>query len=416
MLRNFLHLSLLRAVNMLSLFVLYPYLVRTVGIENWGHLTTAFTVTTYLSLVGDFGFHQSAIRETAANSNSRAVVSNLYWTITLAKPFLILGTALLLFLLTGMYTGDWFLALVWFSGVLISLGESSSPVWLFQGMQQMHNLVYANLVARIAGIVLVFAFIRQPSDFVYALPLLGVGALLASLFSNLVLAPKLGVILPFSQSKTEFRRQFRIGYPFFLRNVGLSLYGNLPVFFLMHTGAPRDVGYFGVADKIVAMIKAVLSVFSHAIFPKLVELKPKGHAALVSYLHRFFRPYIIGVILGSLVLFVFAEPIIKLYSGADPAPIVPVLRAMAFLPVSIALAQPMDALMQVYGREKLISALLWAAGVFNFLLNMYLIPHHFAFGAALSLFITETLIVFLFLWFFEKKYRKQAYFLPNQHK
>jgi polysaccharide transporter, PST family len=414
MLRNFLHLSLLRGINMISPFILYPFVIQTIGMEKWGYLTTAFAVTTYLSLIGDYGFHQSAIRESAAYSQDKPTITSLYWTITIAKPFLVLGMALVLFVCTGLYTNDWPLACVWFSGVFISLGESSNPVWLFQGLQQMQNLVYSNLVARLIGLCLVLWFVRSPEHYYFTLPLLGIGAIIGALFSHVVLLPRLGMVQPMAHSHLAFKQQFRAGYPFFMRNLALSVYSNIPVFFLTATAPAVIVGYFGVADRIVAMLKAVLSVFSHAIFPKLVELKPGGHSALTKYLRKFFTPYLAGVTAASAILFLFAEPIIRLYSGvAETGPIVPVLRAMAFLPVSLALAQPMDALMQVYGREKLLSRLLWAAGGINFVLNLYLIPHQMAFGAALSLFITETAIVFLFLWLFEWKYRNEAYFLTN---
>jgi polysaccharide transporter, PST family len=411
MVRNFFHLSLLRGVNMLSPLILYPFLIRSIGIDNFGHLTTAFAVSTYLALVGDYGFHQSAIRASSAQRTDSEVLSNLYWTITITKPFLVLGTTSVLFAITGLCTGNWPMAAVWFSGIFIALGESSTPVWFFQGIEQMHNLVYSNLVSRVVGICLVLFLVKTPDQFYYTLPLLGVGAIAGALFSNLVLLPRTKLIQPLQHSTLEFKKQFSAGYPFFMRSLALSLYGNIPVFFLTSIAPSAIVGQFGVADRIVAMLKAVLSVFSHSIFPPLVARKAQGHQSLTTYISRYFKPYIAVVTIGCAILFVFAEPIIRFYSGEEPGPIVPILRAMAFLPISIALLQPMDALMQVYGREKLISRLILLAGVLNFVLNLYLIPHHMAWGAALSLFITETALVFFFLWWFERKHRDEAYYL-----
>jgi polysaccharide transporter, PST family len=415
LLRNFFHLSLLRGINMLSPFVLYPYLIRTVGMEYFGHITVAFAVSTYLSLVGDYGFQQSAVRETAANREDHQRISNLYWTVTLAKPVLVLGTALVMFLISCALTSDWRISLVYISGFFIALGEAMTPVWFFQGMEKMQNLVYSNLLTRILGLLLVVLFVREASDYVWAMPMLGIGTLAGAALSNFYLLPRAGAVLPLSACQLGFKNQFKSGYPFFLRNVALSAYAQIPVFILKAHAPAAVVGHFGVADRIVAMLKAVLAAFSVAIFPPLVALKPKGHAALVEYVRKYFRPYLAAVVVGSGVLFVFAEPIIRWYSGSDPAPIVPVLRAMAFLPISLALIQPMDAFMQVYGREKLISVFMIAVGVLNFLMNLYLIPHHMAFGAALSLYLTETVLFFLFLWFFERKYRKEAYYLRTEN-
>ena len=287
------------------------------------------------------------------------------------------------------------------------------PIWFFQGMEKMQNLVYANLVSRIVGLALVVILVQNKEDYIWTLPLLGIGTILGAIVSHMVLLPRFGVVKPLSKSQLEVRKQLKVGYPFFVRSLALSIYSNLPVFFLNFIAPAQIVGQFGVADRIVAMLKAVLSAFGHAIFPQMVVLKPEGNQRLVDYLNKYFKPYIAGVIALCALIFIFADPILHLYTGAPSPEIVPILRAMAFLPVSIALAQPMDALMQVYGKEKLISRLLLSAGGLNFLLNLYLIPHQLAFGAALSLFITETAVVFIFLWFFERKYREEAYFLAK---
>jgi polysaccharide transporter, PST family len=415
LLRNFFHLSLFRGVNMISPLLLYPYLIRTVGMENFGHITLAFAVYTYLNLVGDYGFQQSAVRETAANREDHQSISNTYWTITFAKPVMVFGTTLVLFLGSLILTSDWRLSLIYTSGCFIAFGEAMTPIWFFQGMEKMQNLVYSNLLFRVLGLILVLIFVRTASDYYLAMPLLGVGAIAGAILSNFYLLPRLGIILPFAKCQLAFKQQFKAGYPFFVRSLAVTAYAQIPVFFLKAVSTAEVVGYFGAADRIVAMLKAVLAAFSVAIFPPLVAMKQQGHAILVHYISKYFKPYLAAVIAGSAVLFVFAEPIIRLYVGdkIEPGPIVPVLRAMAFLPISIALMQPIDALMQVYGREKLISRLMIAVGILNLGMNLYLIPHHLAFGAALSLFLTETVLLFLLLWFFERRYREEAYFLKN---
>jgi polysaccharide transporter, PST family len=410
MIRNFFHLSLLRGINMLSPLVLFPYLIRTIGLAHFGDLTTAFAVTSYLVVIGDYGFQQSAIRQTASQVDNRELISELYWTTTLTKPVLLIATALICFLVTLLYSGNSFLSLVWFSGIFIALGESTLPIWFFQGIEKMQNLVYANLISRLVGLALVVIFVDAEAQFYLTLPMLGVGALLASLFSHLVLLPRFGLVQPFKQRYIKIVKQLKIGYPFFVRSFAFSIYAFVPVFMLTYTAPAASVGHFGVADRIVAMIKAMLAVFSTAIFPQLVKLKPEGHQAIIQHLNRYFKPYIAGVVIGSALLFVFAKEIIFVFTGEPNLEVVPILRAMAFLPVSLALAQPMDALMQVYGREQLLSRLIIAVGILNIGLNLLLVPKTLAFGTALSLFLTETAIVFLFFWYFERKFRNEAYF------
>jgi polysaccharide transporter, PST family len=409
--RNFVHLSLLRGINLLSPFILYPYLIRVVGLEAFGHLTIAYSINSLLGMLGDYGFQQAAVREVAAHRNDRQRISNLYWTLIIAKPILILATAAIVFIVSYLLTRDYQLTLVYCSGVLLALSEATTPNWLFQGLEKMQNMVYANLVTRLIGLFLVILLIKQQSDYPFALLLIGVGAFVGALVSNLILVPQTRLILPFSEITLGFRRQMLAGAPFFLRSVAASFYTNVPVFILQAYVPAVVVGYFGVADRIVAMLKAFLSAFSSAIFPPLVAMHSGGHAGMVSYIQKYFRPYLLVVTIGSGLLFVFAPQIIALYSGTDPEPIVPVLRAMALLPISIALTQPMDALMQVYGREKLIGVLMLTIGVINLILNLFLIPHYQAVGAGLALFIAETVLVFLCLWFFERKYRDEAYFM-----
>lgn len=75
----------MQAVNYIAPLVLVPYLTRILGVEKYGVLGLAITVSQYLILLTDFGFNFTASRKIAQFKDSKVRVSQIFWTIISAK-------------------------------------------------------------------------------------------------------------------------------------------------------------------------------------------------------------------------------------------------------------------------------------------------------------------------------------------
>ena len=68
--KNTFYLSLIEVVHLLMPFLALPYIIKTVGAENYGKIVFAQTVVAYFAILVDFGVSIPAVKLIAENSHS----------------------------------------------------------------------------------------------------------------------------------------------------------------------------------------------------------------------------------------------------------------------------------------------------------------------------------------------------------
>ncbi len=96
---NFMYLSILQGMNLILPLITFPYLVRVLGIENFGLLMFAQAVILYFTMIADYGFNLSGIREVSSNKNNKNKLIKIFSSIMLARFILVFFGLVLLSIL-----------------------------------------------------------------------------------------------------------------------------------------------------------------------------------------------------------------------------------------------------------------------------------------------------------------------------
>ncbi len=263
---NFFSLSLLQAANYIFPLLTLPYLVRVLGVENFGLLAFATALITYFSIITDYGFNLTATREISIHRENKQKVIEIFSSVMTIKVLLMFLSFFLLTILVfsfEKFSKDWEIYFLTFATIL---GQILFPVWLFQGMERMKYITYLNVLSRLIFTVAIFIFVQEQNDY-YMVPLLtSLGSLVAGIWSLVLVKREFGVIFVFQ--KIEVIKHYLVdGWHVFISRIYVSLYTTTNVLLLGLFTNHTIVGYYSIAEKTVNAIGSFFIPLDQTLYP-----------------------------------------------------------------------------------------------------------------------------------------------------
>lgn len=391
-LRNMLALSVLQVANMVLPLATLPYLFHVLGPDHFGAYVFAQAMVTYLVLLADYGFNWSATGEIARVQNDRDAVSRIFWTTQVAKTLVAcVGLALLVlgvFLVPKMIE----LRPIMFATFPLVIGTVLFPQWLFQGLERMSFVTVSTLSARLLVIPATYLLVHSPEDTWRAALIASMSTIVAGLIS-LALIARMRLISFWLPGVSDVIGAFREGWHVFMATAAISLYTTTNSVLLGFLAGNVTLGYFGAADKIRNVAQSLIAPLSNALYPRVNALFAEDIAKAYALVRKALYAMSIIMFTVSVMLWVLAPWIVRIGMGPQYAPVVDVLRWMAFVPWMVALNNVLGLQMMLpLGMKKKFSEILLGSGVFNVALLVPLSIRFGAQGAAASILATEALV------------------------
>ena len=155
---NFMYLSILQGMNLILPLITFPYLVRVLGIENFGLLMFAQAFIVYFTMIVDYGFNLSGIRGSFSNRNNKSKLIKIFSSIMIAR--FILAFSRINFsdnycFSFEKFSQNWELYYLTFG---IVIGTALFPTWFFQGMEKMKYIYCFNSNSKTNFTLSIFCF------------------------------------------------------------------------------------------------------------------------------------------------------------------------------------------------------------------------------------------------------------------
>jgi PST family polysaccharide transporter len=389
--KNILWLYALQGMNYLIPVILLPYLVRVLGVGQYGLVAFSQAIAQYFIIGTDYGFNFSATKEIALHRHDPAEVSRIFYGVMAIKMVLVaIGAALMVGAIAFVprLRAD---GAIYGAAYVAVIGSALFPVWLFQGMERMRFISIITGASKLVAAGLIFLLVHGPQDTFRATLLQSAGFLIAGLIG-------LGISIKYYAYKMQFPRRQELllilteGRHVFLSTASITLYTNTNTFLVGVIAGNVQAGYFSLADKLIRAVTALIFPFLQAGYPHIVRLiKESRERALLFFRRTVSWGLAAGLVVG-LLLFVFAGPIATLAVSRSAVGVVPVLRVVSLFPALAVVTASMGMLIYIpFGLEKIYSRLLLAVGVANVVLCFFLIPLVGAVGAALAMMLMESL-------------------------
>jgi len=350
-----------------------PYLSRILTTEHFGLIAFATSFNWYFLTLVEYGFNLTATRRIAIHSEDPQEVSRIFSSVMAAKAFLtVVSFAMMVAVVLAIpkLRPNFVLFCITYLAVV---GDLLFPLFLFQGLQKMGNLVWRDLCAKFLSLCLIFAFVHRDSQFLWAA---GFQA------GSTVVAGALGLCsIPFMTSvrfvmptTREAFTAMREGWPVFLSMAAMTLSSSTNIFILGLRAGPVDVAYYTSAYRLTVVIRMLVSPLVTALYPHISHMAVNSRENAVAFLRKYALVLSAPFLAISLVLFAGASPIIRILYGAKYIPAIPLLRILAFTPFLLAFQHAYSTFyMLAFGYEREWSRIIFATAVLNFFILIPLI-------------------------------------------
>jgi PST family polysaccharide transporter len=403
---NVFSLGLIQVANYLLPIITIPYLLRLIGIEQYGQLAFAASLITYLSIVVDFGFNISATKHVSVYRFDELKLNQIFNSVYFIKLLLLLLSFIILLIIVfcfKKFSHEWKLYCISYITVC---GQFLFPVWFYQGVENLKFISIINLVTKLFFTISIFIFVKIPSDYLLVPFLTSFGYLIAGIFSIFQIKKKYKIFFKF-QKISVLKYYFTESWYIFSSNLYISLYTSSNIFMLGMFGNTLILGQYVIVDKIIGVFKNLYIPISQSLFP-LLSLKfnnsKKNGFTLLNKILKILTPI---MLLLSLLIFIFSKLIIILISGQNSLETIRLLKVMSLLPFMITISN-LAAIQGLYniGKSAIVNKYIIVVSIIHIISLPYLIINIGNLGVAILVLFTETIITILSLYFYNNEYKK----------
>ena len=390
--KNFSALFVIRGINLVISIITLPYILKTIGIENYGVIAFSLAFAAFFGTVIQYGFGISAVQNIARVREDHAQISKIF-----SATFI---TMLLITLLCAAVYGTIVLSvdtlasrkLVYLGSFTLVIGNALFPHWLFLGLERSYLAAVITLGIRSSYLVLLFLFVREPQDYAIVHALNGATAIVGVLFGLGIAFIGFGlkIVIP---SVSYLWETLRIGFHVFLIQFAPNLYNNALVFVLGLVAIPEVVGIFSAANSIVEVVISFGRMLSNAFLPVL--------ANTIS-IHRKYTMLMFGLGGSTMVaVILLASPAAAFLSPKNPAEIANTIRYIAItIPMTAGyLAYNINYLV-IRGHEKLAAKITIVISLCGMILVGVLVPLFSIVGAIVVLIVVRLALSVVSFWYY----------------
>lgn len=264
---NIISLFLAQSVTILLPILTIPYLITILGINIYGSVVYLFSILAVLKVIIDFGFTLSGTHKISLSRDNELETNRYYNSITQSKIYIgsivVFGYVLFSILLLNNY-----FIYLYLGGIIFLLGESYFPTWYFQGKEKIKLMSVILTISRSVGYILMFVFIRKPTDFIYIPLIRGFPNLFGVFYAYGYIFTKHQEKFKW-QTKNIIRREIKDSLSFFasrLASVGL-LQGN--TLFIGLIMSSTYVAIYDTASKVISFATSSFDPITQALFPNM---------------------------------------------------------------------------------------------------------------------------------------------------
>jgi polysaccharide transporter, PST family len=315
LINNFIYLIGAQGINFIIPILIIPFLVKNIGVTNFGLVMTGQALATYFYVLNDYGFALTATKSCAIHKQDSEALSKIVSEVLYSKFLLFSINVLIIAILylTANYRNGQ--SLFWFYSFSLILGKLFIPTWFFQGVEDMKYISILNLASKAFLFLTLYLVIKKPEDFIYVNLLYGLSDILVTLIGWLIIYKKYKLKV-YAVNLSKVFIQLQSGIYVFTTLIIDNAYLNSSLILLNAFATPTVVGIYAIAEKVMVIFKQIISIFLQATYPFVCKLASISLEELKDFLKKEFYIVFLLTILVYGGIFLFSNFIINYLTGS----------------------------------------------------------------------------------------------------
>lgn len=389
--KNFGYQMIYRILTVVTPLITSPYLARALGVEALGKYSASQAFVNYFVLFAMLGIENYGNRTIARVQSDKKERTETFWNIYVIQ-FIAACCSMLVYVVLVETLIRPELKLIYLLQGLWLIDSLLNINWFFWGCEQFKLTVTRNIVIKIASVVSILLFVKNPDDLWIYVVIMGLSMVLAE--------GALWLFLPryISQPKVRWNKVRKNIAPIlqlFIPVLALSVFHIMDKTMLNMLSNDANSGYYYNADKLINIPLQLITGMSAVMLPRVANtLHTEGNGKVMELLRKSAEltlfltcaiAFGIGAISDSFVPFFFGngyEPCITLIKVFVPVLVIKALsdfiRTQYLIPT---------------GKDKLYTIAVLGGALSNVIVNYIMILRCGALGAVIGTLVAESIVL-----------------------
>ncbi|EOV8628946.1 oligosaccharide flippase family protein [Proteus mirabilis] len=308
---NIISLTILQFVSYLSPLIVLPYLSRILTIVEFGFIMISFSLISLSMIITDYGFGIFSPFWIAKNRNNIKRTSLHIGSVFYIKTILVLICSILLFLYINLANSIPVQNKTYYYFLLLTsiLVQTFQPTWFFQGIEKMFNITIIMSISKLSYVILIYAFIKENNNVNDIILCFLISNIIAS-FIGILFIYKNGYKILFPSSKSTYKL-FKSSSRFFISRIAVSIYTTASTVIVGTYAGLQQSAFYSSAEKLYQAGQSLSSPISQALFPYLSRTGDK------KTLYKFISFLLVPIVTIAIIASFFTNEIMTIFYGQN---------------------------------------------------------------------------------------------------
>lgn len=337
LIENTIMLYIMKFAGYFFSFIIVPYQTRILSKDYYGALSLSLGVMIYFTILIDFGFMVSGVTEVARNRDDKNRLSQCLTCIMVIRiglSLISLGIMSVLIYLIPTYR-PW--AASFYLYLFAIIIEALLPMFFLRGMEDMRTVALLTLLSKAITTALIFILVKSDNDYLLIPCMRIAGAIISFAVAWIYITSKYKVGIA-KITWCQLWESLKNASGYFISRIATTVYhgGNTAIIGAMLSTSM--VALYSCPEKLMNMGISMSSPLADSLLPYITKTHDYKSAW---HMIKMIMPVIL---IGSIIGFIWAEPIITFFFGAQYSESAEVFRIVipiiAITPINYILAFP----------------------------------------------------------------------------